>query len=127
MFPDRRRSHKHKPQQIMIRIHYPKGVSTIEVLFDSPDFTVDSAAGVLPSVCTLTFIDKDSDQLNSGYPPHSLVVVPELPVLSLELQRGKVIVSEAPATVADTTPFGGLGSPSMPPLPPRPDITSVPS
>jgi len=111
----------------MIRIHHPKGVSTIEVLFASPDFTVDSAAGVLSSVCTLTFIDKHSDQLNSGYPPHPLVVVPELPVPSLELQRGKVFVSEAPATVVDTTPFRGLGSPSMPQSPPRPAYTSVPS
>jgi len=44
------------PAMPPIRIRHPKGVSTIEVVFDSPEFTVQdlqqeiyAAAGVLPS------------------------------------------------------------------------------
>ncbi|KAF8201558.1 hypothetical protein BJ912DRAFT_945671 [Pholiota molesta] len=75
-----------------VRLRHPKGVATIEVPFDSA-FTVQD---LQQAVYNVTQILPSRQILKTGYPPRALVLVPELPISSLDLQRGdQLIVSES--------------------------------
>lgn len=102
-----------------IRLRHPKGVMTIQV--DLDNFTVQdlqqeiyAATDILPSL----------QELKAGYPPHSLTLIPELPLESLGLQKGEQLIvtqkleasrpasqrSQAPASTSasHTPPTTGL-------------------
>ncbi|KAF8798157.1 OTU-domain-containing protein [Phlegmacium glaucopus] len=102
-----------------IRLRHPKGVSTIEVLFDNTDFTVQD---LQQEIYAKTQILPSRQILKSGYPPRALTIVPELPFNSLGLQRGdQIIVSEVPVLPNSDTrirpPSGPVSGPTQPPLP----------
>ncbi|KDQ60962.1 hypothetical protein JAAARDRAFT_124736 [Jaapia argillacea MUCL 33604] len=79
-----------------LRLRHPKGVSTLQVDFDT--FTVQdlqqeiyAASEILPS----------QQDLKSGYPPRSLTLIPELPLESLGLKTGdQLIVNQKPGSAS---------------------------
>ncbi|KAF8163457.1 hypothetical protein B0H34DRAFT_765022 [Crassisporium funariophilum] len=101
-----------------VRLRHPKGVSTIQVEFENPQFTVQD---LQQEIFAATEITPSRQILKSGYPPRPLTIVPELPLDSLGLQKGdQIIVSESPDSSART--------PASPPrVPSRPAPPSAPS
>ncbi|KAI0797963.1 OTU-domain-containing protein [Abortiporus biennis] len=83
-----------------IRLRHPKGISTIQV--DLEQFTV---LDLQQEIYALTEIPPSLQELKAGYPPHSLTLIPELPLESLGLQKGEqLIVSQRAGTSAPQPP-----------------------
>ncbi|KIY43494.1 OTU-domain-containing protein [Fistulina hepatica ATCC 64428] len=108
------------------RVHHPQGIATVE-LPDGDDVTVLDLQNKIHEV---TGIVPPAQILKSGYPPRTLVLVPELPLSSLGLSpREKIVVSEDPhASHSPSVPSPRLSTttsepPSLPPLSTRPAVT----
>lgn len=113
-----------------LRLRHPGGVVTIQVDFER--FTVQD---LQQEVLAVTNIPLALQEYKAGYPPHSLTVIPELPLESLGLKPGEqLIVSAKPGLQAQfsSTPTANIPtpatryapSPSQPP--PAPASTSGP-
>ncbi|KAF9475865.1 OTU-domain-containing protein [Pholiota conissans] len=90
-----------------VRLRHPKGVATIDVPFDAPY----SVADLQHAVYAATQIVPSRQTLKAGYPPRALVLVPELPVSSLDLQRGdQLIVSESATPSGSSAPAASATS-----------------
>ncbi|KAG6860407.1 hypothetical protein C0995_011526 [Termitomyces sp. Mi166 len=87
---------------VAIRLRHPSGVSTIQVALDRSDFTVQD---LQQEIYVVTQILPSRQSLKAGYPPHSLTLIPELPVESLGLKAGEqIIVAELPDVAASSAP-----------------------
>ncbi|KAG6851260.1 hypothetical protein H0H93_011696 [Arthromyces matolae] len=92
---------------VAIRLRHPSGVSTIQVALDRNDFTVQD---LQQEIYAATQILPSRQSLKAGYPPHTLTLIPELPIESLGLKPGEqIIVAELP----------GPSSPEPVPVPAR--------
>jgi len=80
-------------------LRHPKGVATIQVDFDA--FTVQE---LMQEIYAVTEIPPSLQDLKAGYPPHSLTLIPELPLTSLGLSIGEQLI------VNTKQPGSGLSS-----------------
>ncbi|KAF8911961.1 OTU-domain-containing protein [Gymnopilus junonius] len=71
-----------------LRLRHPKGVSTLDISWDS-GFTIQD---LQQKIYALTDILPSRQILKCGYPPRPLTLVPELPIESLGLQRGEQLI-----------------------------------
>ncbi|THH17533.1 hypothetical protein EW146_g3295 [Bondarzewia mesenterica] len=106
-----------------IRLRHPKGVTTIELDFDT--FTV---LDLQQEILAASEIPPSAQDLKAGYPPRSLTgVIPELPLSSLGLSPGEqIIVTQKPGPSASAS---SSSAPLRPPLPtdPRANIVNPPA
>ncbi|KAH9483705.1 Putative ubiquitin thioesterase otu1 [Psilocybe cubensis] len=104
-----------------VRLRHPKGVSTIEVLLDAPDFTI---LDLQQEIYATTNILPSRQILKAGYPPRQLTIVPDLPLQALGLQRGdQIIVNEASSDQAPPPQSQSSSVPARSPLAPAPTQT----
>jgi len=99
---------------VPIRLRGPQGIATIQVTLDAPVSDLQQA------VFAATDIPATLQDLRAGYPPVALTLVPNLPVSSLGVRRGDmIIVSSAVKDLADPAParttLSNERKPSSPP------------
>ncbi|KAI0688248.1 OTU-domain-containing protein [Cytidiella melzeri] len=96
-----------------VRLRHPKGVVTIQVDFDQ--FKVSD---LQQEIFAATEISPSRQELKAGYPPHSLTLIPELPVESLGLKQGEQLIvtqkAEAAHRPATSTNVVSAISPAAP-------------
>ncbi|KAI0345374.1 OTU-domain-containing protein [Trametopsis cervina] len=96
-----------------VRLRHPKGVTTIQVDFDN-----GTVLDLQQEIFSATEITPSRQELKAGYPPHSLTLIPELPVESLGLQQGEqlIVTQKAEAALRPTAaPLSApLASPAAP-------------
>jgi len=89
-----------------VRLRHPNGVTTIQV-----DFDRSTVQDLQQEVFTVTKILPSQQELKTGYPAHSLTLIPELPLSSLGLKQGEQII------VTEKSPVGGPPITSQPTSP----------
>jgi ubiquitin thioesterase OTU1 len=102
-----------------LRLRHPKGVATITVDLDNAtvldlQHIVFSATEIIPSRQECAYIPSTPGSLNPtngttvkcGYPPRTLMLIPELPVSSLGIEKGDQLMvnelKESPASITQT-------------------------
>ncbi|EKM55136.1 uncharacterized protein PHACADRAFT_255547 [Phanerochaete carnosa HHB-10118-sp] len=96
-----------------IRLRHPKGVTTLQVDLDS--FTV---LDLQQEIFAVTEIPPSQQELKAGYPPHSLTLIPELPLESLGLKTGEqLIVTQKPGAARTAAPAANTVSNASPAAP----------
>ncbi|GLB34831.1 putative otu-domain-containing protein [Lyophyllum shimeji] len=96
---------------VAIRLRHPAGVTTINLALDRDDCTVQD---LQQEIYASTNILPSRQNLKAGYPPHSLELIPELPVASLGLKQGdQIIVNELPDNVAASRAAGWSPDPHV--------------
>ncbi|KAL5489750.1 OTU1 [Sanghuangporus weigelae] len=100
-----------------LRLRHPKGQATLEL-----DLDTASVQDLQQRIREVTDVYPSQQELKSGYPPHQLTLIPELPVSSLGLKPGDQIIlthkaGAAPAPASTSVPFGSQATPPPPSTP----------
>ncbi|KAL5529766.1 hypothetical protein ACEPAG_5751 [Sanghuangporus baumii] len=98
-----------------LRLRHPKGQATLEL-----DLDAASVQDLQQRIREVTDVYPSQQQLKSGYPPHQLTLIPELPVSSLGLKPGDQIIlthkpGAAPTPASTSASFDSQASPPPPP------------
>ncbi|OCB85931.1 OTU-domain-containing protein [Sanghuangporus baumii] len=102
-----------------LRLRHPKGQATLEL-----DLDAASVQDLQQRIREVTDVYPSQQELKSGYPPHQLTLIPELPVSSLGLKPGDQIIlthkpgaAPAPASASASAPFDPQATSPPPPMP----------
>ncbi|KAF9647570.1 OTU-domain-containing protein [Thelephora ganbajun] len=110
-----------------LRLRHPKGVSTIQVDLESA-----TVQDLLQEIYKITEILPSQQDVKTGYPPKSLMLIPELPISSLGLSKGEQLIvnhngkgqstrSTPPRSTTSTSGPGAMPqSNTRPPAPTQP-------
>ncbi|KAH7929706.1 OTU-domain-containing protein [Leucogyrophana mollusca] len=97
-----------------VRLRHPKGVTTLQLDFDS--MTVQD---MQQQIFGVSEIPPSQQEIRSGYPPQSLTIIPELPLSSLGLKAGEQIIVNQKVTPAARQPSFPTNSSSLASRPPQ--------
>ncbi|KAF9246144.1 hypothetical protein BU15DRAFT_84947 [Melanogaster broomeanus] len=94
-----------------VRLRHPKGVATLQL-----DFDALSVQDLQQQIFQVSEIPPSQQDIRSGYPPQSLILIPELPLSSLGLKAGEQIIvnQKAPSPTRGYPPPTASRSPPAP-------------
>ncbi|KAG0699640.1 hypothetical protein DFH29DRAFT_935692 [Suillus ampliporus] len=99
-----------------IRLRHPKGVTTLQVDLDNV-----LVQDLQQQIFEVSEIPPSQQEIRSGYPPHSLTTIPELPLSSLGLKPGDQVIVNQNAS----SPAGAPPSPKAKPVTSQPPQASL--
>lgn len=105
-----------------LRLRHPKGVSTLQV-----DFETSTVLDLQQAILAASDIPPSAQDLKAGYPPRTLTaVIPELPLSSLGLAPGEQLLVTQKSGTAAAAPSTSSTYGAAPPVPSRASLSANP-